>query len=785
MNHAGEQEARERSAARSLLMAADCVTAAAVALLALNGLRPGASLVGIVLIVAVAIVPRLAAELVESPRALFQRGRQLTPVGLLLMGAVLLALPVAYRVFELPSGAASGLGFELILLMMVWIAGFGLRDPATYVVYEPLALGTVLLSLARGAAHAGPLVAAAFLAVCVSGALRRQLAHSTDSKRTGRVNVRSARMLGALAALALILVFTLSNETLQPVLKRTSAPLARGGAREASAKPPGQRRDENEEPGESDTPGQSGESTNPGDAGDPRQSPGRDSEDPRGDPAMRPADRLAKQRRAPPNVAPPSLRRGDTLVGEGRNAGPVILRVTPEDPGPEGGGARPRPDARTLWKGRTYSRFDARKQEWVDDDANQWVTPHAEDRTIRLAPERPGAATTWEAELVAEKRECLLLPYSTTEIRLETSGSAADLRTNLNGDLAWGRLGLRVSPTYWTVVHPLSASYAETAPGLRPTAPSLAAEIEFPEAADLLVDFIATARSAMGPDDSALTVKIARLRSYLQSQFRYAKPGTKKLPEDFGVFLRQGSVGVAEHFATAAALLFRASGVPTRLVKGYSGGRWTSSGVYVVRSGNSHAWIEISTTEGWLPLDPADWVLNSPQARREADEEAAAKAARERESGRDRDADPSPPLRPPGWLVFVVAFAALALSLFGFFKKRRSEPRPEEAPEVEEEAPAEAPDAPDFVPRTPAERLLVEYGRLQGDLAVTGQERRKHETPREHARRVSDPPRAKVDEAFSSLVPMIDDGLYGHVDLSEADLARGRRDIGELRKELG
>jgi hypothetical protein len=794
MSPAGEHESRERSAARSLLMAADCVTAASVALLALNALRPGAGLVGIALIVAVAIAPRLAAEVVESPRVLFQRGRRLTPAGLISLGVVLLALPFAYRVFDLAPSVA-GLGFELILLAMVWIAGFGLRDPATYVVYEPLALATVLLSLARGAAHAGLLVAAAFLAICVSGALRRQLAHSTDSRRTGRVNVRSARILGALAALALILVFTLSNETLQPVLKRTSAPLGRGGAGEAPARQPGQRGDENEEPGETDESGGSGESTGPGEAGNPREDGGRrgrgrespeDPRDSRGDPVERPADRMAKSQRSPHDVAPPSLRRGENIVGQGRNVGPVILRVTPADAGPESDERRQaRPDARTLWKARTYSRFDAPKQEWADDDASQWFAPVANDRTIRLAPDRGRPSTTWEAVLAGGRLDCLLLPYSTHEIGLETSGSAADLRTNLNGDVTCARPGLRVSPTYWIVVQPLGASWAETTPGLLPAAPALAAEIEVPDSVVLGADVVAHAVAAMGRDDASLAVKLAKLKAYMQAKFRYAKLDTKRLPEDFGQFLREKRVGVAEHFATAAALMLRASGVPSRLVKGYAGGRWEpASSSFVVRAGNSHAWIEISTTEGWLPLDPADWVLTSPQAR--AEEEAARLAQQQQQPKKpERDARPSETFRPPAWLVFVVAAVALALSLFGFFRKRRSEPRPDEQPEIEEADPAEAAEAPEFVPRTPAERLLVEYGHLQGDLAVTGQERRQHETPREHARRVSVPPRAKVDAAFSSLVPMIDDGLYGHVDLTEADLERGRRNIADLKKELG
>jgi transglutaminase-like putative cysteine protease len=724
-------------------MAADCVTAATVALLALDALRPRATLLGVALVALGAIVPRLAAELVEGPRALFRRGFRLTPASLPAAIALLLALVVGFRALDVVPNLAAGIGFEMILLAMCWIAGFGLRDPAAYVVYEPLALGTALFSLVRGASHAVPLVAAVFLAMCVSGALRRQLAESSDPERKGRVNVRSARLLGALAALLLVIVFALSNAGLAPVLARSRSPAAGGPDRETRPPPARSRA------GESEGRGSSGGAGDPGRAADG-----------------------ARVHGGVDGIAPPSLRAGARPLGE-EGAGEVLLEVTPPSSGPESVEPDALPHSLTLWRARTYVRFDAAKQEWTDEGPERWSPPAAAGRSIRREAPPGGSRTTWEATLVTPRFDCLLLPYATHEIAVETEGAAANLLANSRGDLVWVKLGLRVKPTYWITLEPLRASGVERAPGLAAAKPSSEDELQTPGARAAGVSLRAVAREAMGPESGALAAKIEGLRSWFRKSFRYAKPSDAELPAGIGEFLRSRRVGTCEHFATAAALLLRASGVPTRLVCGFAGTtRDWASGAYVVRSGDAHAWIEVATNAGWMPLDPTAWVKSVESLGGDP--------------GGVPESEPVVPRpRPPGWLALAIIGAALAVSLVAFLARRRRE-GPRDAREPEEPAPAEAaPVAPPFLPRTPAEHLLVDYGRLQEDLSATGQERRTHETPREHARRVSDPAREKVDQAFESLIPMIDDGLYGHLDLTEADLARGRRDLGEIRRGLG
>jgi transglutaminase-like putative cysteine protease len=101
--------------------------------------------------------------------------------------------------------------------------------------------------------------------------------------------------------------------------------------------------------------------------------------------------------------------------------------------------------------------------------------------------------------------------------------------------------------------------------------------------------------------------KVQRVIAYLQGSFTYSlnpKRDTRFLPlEDFLLHSREG---YCEHFATAAALLLRGTGVPTRLVSGFLHGEWNSLGRYfMVRQRDAHTWIEAYLPDkGWVPFDP-------------------------------------------------------------------------------------------------------------------------------------------------------------------------------------
>jgi protein-glutamine gamma-glutamyltransferase len=70
-------------------------------------------------------------------------------------------------------------------------------------------------------------------------------------------------------------------------------------------------------------------------------------------------------------------------------------------------------------------------------------------------------------------------------------------------------------------------------------------------------------------------------------------------------FLFDRKVGHCEYFASAAAVLLRNVGVPTRYVNGFLGGEWNAVGQHVtVRQNRAHAWIEAYLGElGWMRVD--------------------------------------------------------------------------------------------------------------------------------------------------------------------------------------
>lgn len=80
-------------------------------------------------------------------------------------------------------------------------------------------------------------------------------------------------------------------------------------------------------------------------------------------------------------------------------------------------------------------------------------------------------------------------------------------------------------------------------------------------------------------------------------------------------FLFVRKEGHCEWFATAAAVLLRLAGVPTRLVAGFRISRAPVGGVLTVRSGDAHAWVEAWTAEGgWRPVDPTPRIVGPGSA---------------------------------------------------------------------------------------------------------------------------------------------------------------------------
>ncbi len=116
------------------------------------------------------------------------------------------------------------------------------------------------------------------------------------------------------------------------------------------------------------------------------------------------------------------------------------------------------------------------------------------------------------------------------------------------------------------------------------------------------------------------------VKDYFGNGFQYSlTPGKLK----YGVnevekFMFRTKTGYCTHFATSAAMIFRAMGIPARLAEGYmvSGDKIIPDEVVDVCDYNAHAWVEIYIEdEGWMPLDVTSYVLGDLTQEMELTEE--------------------------------------------------------------------------------------------------------------------------------------------------------------------
>ncbi len=99
-----------------------------------------------------------------------------------------------------------------------------------------------------------------------------------------------------------------------------------------------------------------------------------------------------------------------------------------------------------------------------------------------------------------------------------------------------------------------------------------------------------------------------------QQQLQYATTGMATAPtavDDFFFAVKRGN---CEFFASSAAILLRAAGIPVRLVGGYLGGDFSELGsFYTVSDERAHVWIEALVAGQWQRVDPSRWAINGAE----------------------------------------------------------------------------------------------------------------------------------------------------------------------------
>ncbi|MFS0779867.1 transglutaminaseTgpA domain-containing protein [Neobacillus sp. 3P2-tot-E-2] len=104
---------------------------------------------------------------------------------------------------------------------------------------------------------------------------------------------------------------------------------------------------------------------------------------------------------------------------------------------------------------------------------------------------------------------------------------------------------------------------------------------------------------------------------FTYSQSDVAVPGEN---DDYvDQFLFETKIGYCDNFSTSMAVLLRSLGIPTRWVKGYTGGEFleyseveSSKQIYEITNNNAHSWVEVYfPNQGWVPFEPTKGFTNS------------------------------------------------------------------------------------------------------------------------------------------------------------------------------
>ena len=98
---------------------------------------------------------------------------------------------------------------------------------------------------------------------------------------------------------------------------------------------------------------------------------------------------------------------------------------------------------------------------------------------------------------------------------------------------------------------------------------------------------------------------VARVDEHLRGRYTYSeRPPTQEYPLES--FLFEDRIGYCQQFSGAMALMLRMSGIPARVVSGFSPGSLDEkAGEFEVRDLDAHSWVEVYFSDiGWVTFDP-------------------------------------------------------------------------------------------------------------------------------------------------------------------------------------
>jgi transglutaminase-like putative cysteine protease len=292
--------------------------------------------------------------------------------------------------------------------------------------------------------------------------------------------------------------------------------------------------------------------------------------------------------RGPPVADPgisklPALELGLSLEQEPPDT--VALRVRLPAPS---GGTQPLPAAPwpRYWRARVFDRYNGR--EWTADARVSPLEPIAPD-----AGAFPGAILQDIEDTRADRQLIFALPDAIAvsvpaNVERLPDGAAAALTEREPA----GRYRVLSRPQ----------ELASPPPESQPP-PDMRGYLALPS--NLPPKIGETARVIAGENTSAYDQALA-LETYLRA-LRYDYQ-VQPLPRDGDAvyqFLFEMRYGYCTYYASAMAVMARSLGIPARVATGYATGAYDqTSGAYIVREADAHAWPELYINGRWLPFEP-------------------------------------------------------------------------------------------------------------------------------------------------------------------------------------
>lgn len=486
------------------------------------------------------------------------------------------------------------------LIMVTWVGALFSSWPSWYRVQEILLAGTLLLGVVQRNSRPVSAIAVFIVLYALSAALRNLIHTVYVDIRKPRVNLQNARMAallgGGLFAGMFVALFAIFS-----VIVPYYPPSAEDGGTEAIFWSLDPVRTQPAQPGE----------------GDPMLVP-----------SPAPDDAL------PPQEATTSVGYRSEVslsdMGPSRDDPTIVARIRFRQ-----SRSGWRPQLADLWRVESFRTPQRGAASWRRDDDLGPVFAVPENAYLPVSYQYPRSSReVCQVQILVPGFPTFVSPYYPSAFRLRSSELRAFQRSS-TGDL-YVPTGASIPEgfEYQLEVHP--AAHAPPPMATAPVPHDDPLYLLVPPASETGVDLRELARRIF-VRGGTIDDRIDQLRDFFREYFVYdLQTSWRTEGSPLAAFLLEERQGDCNYFATSAALLLRAGGVPTRVTAGFSRAEWDSvQRSYVLRQQYAHAWIEVYRPDlGWTPIDPSRWGVTSDESTPPGDELGNSDGAR---GGDERD----------------------------------------------------------------------------------------------------------------------------------------------------